>query len=128
MAQFAVLNAAWAATIVLLEVPSGALADVVGRKRLLVFAATAMVVEIGIIAFMPLWHPTVIFFVFLVNRVLSGFAEAAASGADEAIAYDALKAAGREDAWALVLDRMMRFRAVGFIVAMTLGRRCMILN
>ncbi|MGD8213114.1 MAG: hypothetical protein PVF32_24840, partial [Desulfobacterales bacterium] len=34
--QFALLNAAWAASIVLLEVPSGALADTIGRRNLLV--------------------------------------------------------------------------------------------
>ncbi|MCD4715131.1 MAG: MFS transporter, partial [Desulfobacterales bacterium] len=34
--QFALLNVAWAATIVLLEVPSGALADTIGRRNLLV--------------------------------------------------------------------------------------------
>ena len=42
--QFGLLNAAWAAAIVLLEVPSGALADLVGRRRLLVAAAGLMVV------------------------------------------------------------------------------------
>lgn len=31
--QFAILNAAWAASIVLLEVPSGALADTIGRRH-----------------------------------------------------------------------------------------------
>ena len=121
VAQFAVLNAAWAATIVLLEVPSGALADVIGRKRLLVFATSVMVVEIGIIAFVPLMNPGVIFYVFLVNRILSGLAEAAASGADEAIAYDSLKARNMESQWGRVLDHMMRYRAVGFIFAMTMG-------
>ena len=121
VAQFAVLNAAWAATIVLLEVPSGALADVIGRKRLLVFATSVMVVEIGIIAFVPLMNPGVIFYVFLVNRILSGLAEAAASGADEAIAYDSLKARNMESQWGRVLDHMMRYRAVGFIFAMTIG-------
>jgi MFS family permease len=34
--QFALLNAAWAASIVLLEVPSGALADTIGRRNLAV--------------------------------------------------------------------------------------------
>ncbi len=121
VAQFAVLNAAWAATIVLLEVPSGALADVIGRKQLLVFATSVMVVEIGIIAFVPLMNPGVIFSVFLVNRILSGVAEAAASGADEAIAYDSLKARNMESQWGRVLDHMMRYRAVGFIFAMTMG-------
>ncbi len=121
VAQFAVLNAAWAATIVLLEVPSGALADVIGRKRLLVFATSMMVVEIGIIAFVPRMNPGVIFSVFLVNRILSGVAEAAASGADEAIAYDSLKVRNMESQWGRVLDHMMRYRAVGFIFAMTIG-------
>jgi len=34
LAQFALLNMAWALAIVLAEVPSGALADIVGRRRL----------------------------------------------------------------------------------------------
>ncbi len=72
VAQFSVLNAVWAATIVLSEVPSGAVADIIGRKRLLNFAAGVMIVEIGIISFMPRIDPMLIFSVFLVNRVLSG--------------------------------------------------------
>ena len=32
-------------TIILLEVPSGALADTIGRKKLIVFAALCMVAE-----------------------------------------------------------------------------------
>ncbi len=121
VAEFSILNAVWAATIVLLEVPSGALADVIGRKRLLVFASAVMVVEVGIISFMPLLSPRVTFIVFLFNRILSGFAEAAASGADEALAYDALTTRGNPGEWGRVLDYMTRFKAVGFIVAMTLG-------
>jgi len=31
------LNALWAVTILLLEIPSGALADTIGRKKLVVF-------------------------------------------------------------------------------------------
>jgi len=121
VAQFSILNAVWAATIVLLEVPSGALADVIGRKHLVVFASAVMVVEVGIISFVPLMEPGVIFVVFLVNRILSGFAEAAASGADEALAYDALTEKGNPQDWGRVLDYMTRFQSMGFILAMTLG-------
>jgi len=121
VAQFAILNAVWAATIVLAEVPSGALADIIGRKRLLVFATFTMIFEIGIISFVPKTDPSVIFIVFLVNRVLSGFAEAAASGADEAIAYDSLAAKGDPDQWGRVLEVLMRFQSIGFIVAMSIG-------
>ncbi len=121
VAQFSILNAVWAATIVLAEVPSGAVADILGRKRLLNFAAGVMIVEIGIISFMPLIDPGLIFFVFLVNRVLSGLAEAAASGADEALAYDRLQEADMADQWGRVLEVLMRYQAIGFVIAMTTG-------
>lgn len=121
VAQFSLLNAIWAATIVLAEVPSGALADTIGRKRLLVFASMTMVVEIGLIAFLPRSNASLVFWVFVVNRVLSGLAEAAASGADEALAYDALKQQGNADDWGRVLEVLTRCQSVGFIIAMTSG-------
>ncbi|MDX2445680.1 MAG: MFS transporter, partial [Desulfobacterales bacterium] len=100
---------------------SGALADIIGRKRLLVFATFTMIFEIGIISFVPKTDPSVIFIVFMVNRVLSGFAEAAASGADEAIAYDSLAAKGDPNQWGRVLEVLMRFQSIGFIFAMSVG-------
>ncbi|MCP4672027.1 MAG: MFS transporter [Desulfobacula sp.] len=121
IAQFSMLNAVWAATIVLAEVPSGALADIVGRKKLLVFASFIMMVEVGIISFIPKFDSTIIFMVFMVNRILSGLAEAAASGADEAIAYDSLPAKSAPDQWGRVLEILMRFQSIGFIIAMTVG-------
>ncbi len=121
VAQFSILNAVWAAAIVMAEVPSGALADIVGRRRLLVFAAFSMLVEMAILCFAPLGNTTLLFGFFLVNRVLSGLAEAAASGADEAIAYDALQARGMTDQWGRVLDVQMRLRSAMFILTMTLG-------
>jgi MFS family permease len=121
LSQFALLNVVWAATIVLCEVPSGALADSVGRRRLLVFAGFLMVVEIALWAFVPLGNMTLVFWVFVVNRILSGMAEAAASGADEALAYDSLKKEGDESDWGRVLERQIQLQSVGFIVALTLG-------
>ncbi len=121
VAQFSILNAVWAATIVMAEVPSGALADIVGRRRLLVFAAFSMLVEMAILCLAPRGNTTLLFSFFLVNRVLSGLAEAAASGADEAIAYDALQARGMADQWGRVLDIQMRLRSIMFILTMTVG-------
>ncbi|MCK4684646.1 MAG: MFS transporter, partial [Pirellulales bacterium] len=57
--QFGILNAAWAAAIVLLEVPSGALADLFGRKRLLIAAACLMVVEMLLLCLVPVPSPWV---------------------------------------------------------------------
>lgn len=119
--QYMMLNAAWAASIFLLEVPSGALADTIGRKRLLVFSSTLMVVEMGVLLVAPKDGGWWLFALCLLNRILSGTSEAAASGADEAIAYDALPEEGRSAAWDEVLATAMRLRAVGFLIAMTLG-------
>ena len=119
--QFALLNATWAATIVLLEVPSGALADTLGRRNLLVFTGMLMVIEMILLCFAPRGNPQLLFGIFLVNRVLSGAAEACASGADEAIAYDSLKDEGDIRDWPRVLEIQMRVQSIAFIVAMSLG-------
>ena len=119
--QFALLNAAWAATIVLLEVPSGALADTVGRKNLLVCTGVLMVIEMVLLCFAPRGNPDLLFAIFLVNRILSGAAEASASGADEAIAYDTLKAEGDIKDWPRVLEKEMQLRSAAFIISMSLG-------
>jgi MFS family permease len=119
--QFALLNTVWAITIVCAEVPSGALADILGRKHLIVATSLLMVMEMCLIAFVPLGNGTIIFWAFLINRVLSGLAEAMASGADEAIAYDTLAADGRADDWPKVLSLQMRLRSIGSIISLTIG-------
>jgi MFS family permease len=119
--QFALLNVVWAVTIVLLEVPSGALADTIGRKNLLICTGVFMVLEMALLCFAPMGNPRLLFYIFMANRVLSGSAEAAASGADEALAYDSLKKEGDSRDWGLVLARQMRFQSAAFIVAMSVG-------
>ena len=120
--QFVVLNVVWAASILLLEVPSGALADTFGRKRLLIFGAATMVIEMALLlAASFVGGGSWLFAICLVNRFMSGLSEAAASGADEAIAYDAIPKEGREKAWDVVLINAMRWRSGAFLVAMTLG-------
>ncbi|SDP13094.1 MFS transporter [Desulforhopalus singaporensis] len=119
--QFALLNTVWAITIVSAEVPSGVLADILGRKYLIVTTSVLMVMEMCLIAFVPLGNSAVIFWVFLFNRVLSGLAEAMASGADEAIAYDTLVANGTPDDWPRVLSLQMRLRSFASMITMTVG-------
>ncbi|CAH1599169.1 putative transport protein [Vibrio owensii] len=119
LSQFAMLNVVWAATIVLAEVPSGAFADTLGRKRLVVLSSIVMFIEIAMIAFVPTGNPTFVFVVFLINRVLSGLAMALASGADEALAYDTLKEQGKEELWPRVLQIQLRIASsVGIVVTL----------
>lgn len=118
--QFALLNAAWAATIVLLEVPSGALADQLGRRRLVVCSGVLMVLEMAVLCFTPA-HSAWTFPLFLLNRILSGMGEAAASGADEALAYDSLELDGRTEAWRRLNARLIKWGSIGFVLAAITG-------
>jgi len=119
LSQFAMLNVVWAATIVLAEVPSGAFADTLGRKKLVVLSSLVMFVEIAMIALVPTENPNLVFMVFLVNRIFSGLAMALASGADEALAYDTLKEQGNEELWPRVLQIQLRIASsVGIFVTL----------
>ena len=118
--QFALLNLVWAASIVVFEVPSGALADRLGRRRLVVFSAFLMVVEMLLLCLMPVNGGHLTFSLFLANRVISGLAEACCSGADESLVYDSLPESGRHDAWTRVLASLMRWQSLTFmLVALT---------
>ena len=119
--EFGILNAIWAITIIVLEVPSGALADTLGRKKLLVLAAVCMIVEMLALLFAPMNGSEYVFILFALNRIVSGLAEAAASGADEALAYDSLKEAGLESEWSKALEKAQRFTSLAFFFAMMTG-------
>jgi hypothetical protein len=73
------------------------------------------------LAFVPLGNGNLIFWAFLLNRIFSGLAEAMASGADEALAYDALVAEGNPEDWPKVLSLQMRIQSIASIVSMTVG-------
>ncbi|WP_435237364.1 MFS transporter [Psychromonas sp. PT13] len=119
--QFALLNSVWAITIFCAEVPSGVLADLFGRRRLIIATSLLMVIEIAVIAFVPIENSNIIFWAFLINRILSGLAEAMASGADEAIAYDALTDQGNIEDWPSVLSVQMRLKSLASMISMTVG-------
>lgn len=119
--QFALLNVIWAVTIILAEVPSGALSDLFGRKKLLVFTTSLMVAEMAVWAFAPRADATVLFWILAINRILSGLGEASASGSDEALVFDSLDQAGLKDKWSEVLAKMARIQSFAFMFAMVMG-------
>lgn len=121
LSQFVLLNMVWAAVIVVLEVPSGALADTLGRRRLIILASGLMVGEMALLLTAPRDGGWLLLGMCLVNRIFSGASEAAASGADQALAFDSLVEHGEEDQWDDVLARVMRRRSVGFFIAMMIG-------
>lgn len=119
--EFALANVVWAVAIVLLEVPSGAIADRIGRRNMVLLAAVLMVLEMLLIALVPAGSHALVFGAILLNRMLSGAAEAAASGADEALAYDSLRAMGREGEWPGILASLMRWQSLAFFTTSMIG-------
>ena len=119
--QFLTLNAVWAATIFLLEVPSGALADTIGRRKLLIAAGVMMALEMALLLFAPQNGGWVLLIMIFANRLLSGASEASASGANQALAYDTLQQEGEENQWDHVLASVMTFRSAAYFTAMIVG-------
>ncbi|MEV2272560.1 MFS transporter [Nonomuraea africana] len=96
----------WAVTGLLLEVPSGALADALSRKALLVAAPL-----LGAAGF-ALWTAVPAYWAFAAGFVLWGAREALESGALEALVYDHLDHDGAAEEYAKVMGRA---RAIGLV-------------
>ena len=121
LSQFAILNSIWALTIVLFEIPLGGLADTIGRRKIVIFSAILLNLELLVWLFAPINGGDTLFYFFLVNRILSGLCEAASSGADEALAYDALEKANLKDKWSEVLEKTQRYTSLYFIFVLLIG-------
>ncbi|MET9968311.1 MFS transporter [Streptomyces sp. NPDC006356] len=105
--QISSLFALWSITGVLLEVPSGAWADTVSRRRLLWIGPLLTAVGFA------LWVVTPSYWAFAVGFALWGAGGALGSGALEALVYDELDRLGAADRYARVMGRARAARLVG---------------
>lgn len=95
-AQISALFAIWSAVGLVAEVPSGALADRFGRRNALV--AAGVLQAVGYVA----WTGWPTFAGFAAGFVLWGLGGTLVSGAQEALLYDGLAAAGAEAEYARI--------------------------
>lgn len=99
----------YALTIVLLEVPTGLMADKWGRKRMLVLSAMLGCCEFLILIFATeFWH-------FALAVFLAGVSRSASSGSENALLYDSLMLQGKASSFEKQLGRL---NACDFISAM----------
>jgi len=119
--QYTLLNFVWAIAIVVAEVPFGALADRIGRRPLIIASAACMVLEMSLLLLAPRNGGLALLLICLANRMLSGLAEALASGADESLAYDSLATESRAHEWPDVMADVMRWQSLGLCLAMLVG-------
>ncbi|WP_194825350.1 MFS transporter [Nocardia sp. XZ_19_231] len=96
-AQISLLLAIWSVTAFLLEVPSGAWADTVSRRRLLVLSCVLQA------ACFALWMLAPSFVGFALGFLVWGISGALESGTFEALIYDDLVARGEPSAYARIM-------------------------
>ncbi len=109
------LQAVFAVAVVVLEVPTGMVADRVGKRTSLL--AGQVVVAIGSV----LYALGTGFWSFLGAEVTLAVGMALLSGADAALLYDCLKQLGRESDFAAIESRTHALRLLSFALANVLG-------
>jgi len=102
-------------SVFLLEVPTGAVADLLGRKASLILAALVNAAAVLVYASTPR------FAVFLVGEFLWATSYALASGADEAFVYDSLKQMDKDGRSKEVFARFRSFELSALMVAAPVG-------
>ena len=99
--QFAIIMSVFAFTTLILEVPTGVLADLLGKKKTLLISRLMYVFEIIIIAFFNGFWP------FLIAKVISGIGVSLGSGTNESLIYDSLKKLKIEKNYKKVLGKKL---------------------
>jgi MFS family permease len=113
--EIMILQAIFAISMFLLEVPTGVVADRFGRKTSLIFAGVAAVIA----PLVYVIHPN--FWIFALGEFVWAFGAALTSGADSALIYDSLKEVKEEKRSKKIMARYGSFSLAGIMVAALIG-------
>lgn len=103
MRQILTLQAIYSAAVVVLEIPSGYFADVLGRKKTIVLGSFLGVAGFGMYCIAGgFWG-------FLAAEAILGLGQSLVSGADSAVLYDSLLEDGREKRYSRYEGRLVSF-------------------
>jgi len=114
-AQIMLLQSVFAISIVIFEVPTGAIADRFGRKASIFLGAIFNILAMLLYSMYP------DFLLFAIAEMLWAFGGALISGANEAIVYDSLKASGKAHMSKRILGRFNAFHLTGIMIAGPIG-------
>jgi len=115
MSHIAVLVAFWSGLYILLEVPSGALADRWSRKKMLVVAGMFQA-----LCWLT-WLYSSTFWLFLLGFVFRSIGGTFVSGTLEAYVYDFLKLKKKEDDFERIWGRGFALNQIGTALALSFG-------
>ncbi len=115
LAQLAIIEAAISFTQLILELPTGALADLLGRKKTITFGYL-----LHATGFLFFWSAKT-FNGFLFSSLFFGFGEALISGAKEALVFDTLKQAHQEKTFTKLMNFLQKRFYWGMAIATLIG-------
>jgi len=115
MKDIMIVQAVYSVAIVVLEIPSGYLADVIGRKKTLIIGAV-----FGVLGFTT-YSLSFGLMGFLMAEVLLGIGQSCVSGADSAMLYDSLLDIGKEKEYTRFEGRITALGNVAEAIAGILG-------
>jgi len=113
--QIMLLQSFFVISAFLLEIPTGAVADYLGRKTSLIIGAFFTATATFVYALFPS------FYLFLVGEFFWALGVALFSGADEALIYDSLKKIRSENKSKKIFGRFYSFEMVGLMVSAPIG-------
>ncbi len=113
--QAMILQSIFVVSVTILEIPTGAVADIYGRK-----VSLAMGMLIAFIAF-EVYGFDKTFVSCVIGEVLIAFAASLISGADSAMIYDSLKQEGQEKHASKAFGRFQSVRMLGILIAGPIG-------
>ncbi|KKN14971.1 hypothetical protein LCGC14_0990800 [marine sediment metagenome] len=113
--QIMLLQSYFTAMIVLLEIPSGAIADFLGRKTALVLSA----LSVSFAAFSYSIVPN--FFLFILAETFWAFGVALMSGTNQAFLFLSLKSYGEEENLSKILGRATTMRLIALTISAPIG-------
>jgi MFS family permease len=113
--QIFTIQAAYALSILIMEIPSGYLADIIGRRKTLIFGALFMPVGIGVYVF------TNSFTSFLIAEFIIAIGNSMRSGCDSALVYDTLIQLKQESEYKKFEGKSFYYARLGTSISSILG-------
>jgi MFS family permease len=113
--QIMILQSFFVIFAFLLEIPTGAVADHLGRKTSLALSAITGTIAPIVYASAPN------FYIFVLGEFFFALAVAFLSGSDVALTYDSLKEMGLEKEFKKIIGRFKSFQIAGLVIAAPIG-------
>ena len=115
LSEISILKAIYSVSIVVLEIPSGYLADVLGRKKTLIMGSV-----LGFLGFFT-YSISYGFVGFLIAEIILGFGQSLISGADSAMLYDTLEDLNKKDEYVKYEGRVISIGNLAETIAGIVG-------